>query len=121
MYKLILHKYAQCGFDGYSSENHERIFYSYQTPIYSIFKECYGDATSFRIKCINKPSCSITTARHTTWSLYEELLNNDCARYVRKLLQACYYGMRIYVIRDMNAGVWCVFISDKLMRTFKYE
>lgn len=119
MYKLISHKYAKCGFDGYSSLNHERLFYSYQTPIYSIFKECYGDATSFRIKCINAPNYSKTTACHTTWALDEELLNHDCAQYVRKLLQACYYGMKIYVIRDISVGVWCVFISDKLMRTFK--
>lgn len=119
MYKLTLHKYAQCGFDSYSSENHERMFYSHQTPIYSIFKECYGDTTSFRIKCITAPNYSISTARQTRWSLYEELLNHDCARYVRKLLQACYYGMKIYVIRDINAGVWCVFISDKLMKVFR--
>lgn len=119
MYKLRLHKYAQCGFDSYTSENHERVFYSYQMPIYSIFKESYGSTTTFRIKSFNSPNCSVTTARQTTWSLNEELLNNDCSRYVRKLLQACYYDMKIYVIRDMSVGVWCVFIGDKLMRTFK--
>ena len=119
MYKLILHKSAQCGFDGYSSENHERTFYSYETPIYSINKECYDDSTSFRIKCINAPTHSVTTAKQTTWSLYEELLNHECALFVRKLLQKCHRDMKIYVIRDMNVGVWCVFMSDKLMGTFK--
>lgn len=118
MYKLILHKSANCGFDGYSSENHERTFYSYETPIYSIYKECDGGTTSFRIRSINAPTHSTTTAKQTTWSLYEELLNNECALYVRTLLQKCESGNKIYVIRDIGLGVWCVFIGDKLTRTF---
>lgn len=118
MYKLITHKYAQCGFDGYSSENHERTFFSYETPIYSIIKDRYDDFTSFRIKCINAPTHSVTTAKQTTWALYEELLNHECAVFVRKLLQKCYRDMKIYVFRDMSAGIWCVFIGDRLQRTF---
>ena len=118
MYKLILHKYAQCGFDGYSSETHERIFYSYDTPIYSIYKERVGDLTSFRIQCINAPRHSTTTACQTTWSLYEELLHHDCARYVRQLLQKCDGGEKIYIIRDIENGIWCAFVGDKLQRTF---
>lgn len=118
MYKLILHKHAQCGFDGYSSENHERTFFSYDTPIYSIYKERDGNLTSFRIQCINAPRHSVTTARQTTWSLYEELLYYDCARYVRQLLQKCHSGEKIYIIRDIESGIWCVFVGDKLQRTF---
>lgn len=118
MYKLILHKYAQCGFDGYSSDNHTRTFYSYETPIYSVHKDRDGNVTSFCIRLINRPNHSTTTARQTTWSLYEELLNHDCARFVRKLLQKCCIDEIIYIIRDVNAGVWCVFIGDRLQRTF---
>ena len=118
MYKLILHESAQCGFDGYSSENHERTFFSYETPIYSIYKECADNLTSFRIQCINAPRCSVTTAKQTTWSLYEELQNHDCARYVRQLLQKCSRGDRVYILRDMSNGIWCVFIGDRLQRTF---
>lgn len=118
MYKLILHKSAQCGFDGYSSENHERTFYSYETPIYSIYKERDGDLTSFRIQCINAPRHSITTAKQVTWSLYEEFSNHDCARYVRQLLQKCRGGEKVYVLRDILTGVWGVFIGDRLQRTF---
>lgn len=118
MYKLILHKYAQCGFDGYSSENHERIFYSYDTPIYSIYKERDGNLTSFRIQCINAPRHSVTTAKQTTWSLHEELLHHDCACYVRQLLQRCSSGEKIFILRDIENGIWCVFVGDKLERTF---
>ena len=118
MYKLILHKYAQCAFDGYSSENHERIFYSYDTPIYSIYKERDDNLTSFRIQCITAPRHSATTAKQTTWSLYEELLHHECARYVRHLLQKCYGDGKIFILRDMAIGVWCVFIGDRLQRTF---
>lgn len=118
MYKLISHKYAQCGFDGYSSENHERIFYSYNTPIYSIYKERDGNLTSFRIQCINPPLHSVTTVRQVTWSLDEELLNHDCARYVRQVLQMCYSNEKIFILRDMENGIWCVFVGDKLLRTF---
>lgn len=118
MYKLILHKSSQCGFDGYSSENHERTFYSYETPIYSIYKECDGNLTSFRIQCVTAPRHSTTTAKHTTWSLYEELLHYDCAIYVRKLLQKCCGGEKVYILRDMAAGIWCVFIGDRLQRIF---
>lgn len=118
MYKLILHKFAQCGFDGYSSENHGRTFYSYETPIYSIYKERDGNLTSFRIQCINAPRHSATTAKQTTWSLYEELLNHDCARYVRQLLQKCCGGEKVYILRDISNGIWCVFIGDRLQRTF---
>lgn len=119
MYKLISHKYAQCGFDGYSSENHERTFYSYETPIYSIYKERDGNLTSFHIQCINPPRHSTTTAKQTTWSLHEELLNHDCARYVRQLLQKCCGGEKVYILRDMAVGIWCVFIGDQMTRTFK--
>lgn len=118
MYKLITRKYAQCGFDGYSSENHERTFYSYETPIYSIYKECNGNLTTFRIQCINAPRHSTTTAKQTTWSLYDELLNHDCARYVRRLLQKCCGGEKVYILRDISNGIWCVFIGDRLQRTF---
>lgn len=118
MYKLILHKSAQCGFDGYSSENHTRVFYSYETPIYSIYKECDGNLTSFRIQRINAPCHSVTTAKQTTWSLYEELLNHDCARYVRQLLKKCCDSEKIYVLRDMSNGIWCVFIGDRLVKVF---
>lgn len=118
MYKLILHKHAQCAFDGYSSENHERIFYSYDTPIYSIYKERDGNLTSFRIQCITAPRHSATTAKQTTWSLYEELLHHDCARYVRQLLQKCWSDGKIFILRDMDSGIWCVFAGDKLLRTF---
>lgn len=118
MYKLILHKYAQCAFDGYSSENHERIFYSYDTPIYSIYKEHCDNLTSFRIQCITAPRHSVTTARQTTQSLYEELLHHDCARYVRQLLQKCCSDEKIFILRDMGNGIWCVFAGDKLLRTF---
>lgn len=118
MYKLITHKYAQCGFDGYSSESHECTFYSYETPIYSIYKECDGNLTSFRIQCINPPLHSATTVKQTTWSLYEELLNHDCARYVGWLLKKCCRDEKVYILRDMAAGVWCVFIGDRLQRTF---
>lgn len=118
MYKLISHKAAQCGFDGYSSENHERTFFSYETPIYSIYKKCDDDLTSFRIQCINAPRHSVTTAKQTTWSLYEELQNHDCACYVRQLLQKCCGGDRVYVLCDMSIGIWCVFIGDRLQRTF---
>lgn len=118
MYKLITHKHAQCGFDGYSRENHERTFYSYETPIYSIYKERDGNLTSFRIQCINAPRHSTTTAKQTTWSLHEELLHYGCARYVRQLLQKCASGEKIYVLRDMENGIWCVFAGDKLLRTF---
>lgn len=118
MYKLILHKYAQCGFDGDSSENRGRTFYSYETPIYSIYKDRDGNLTSFRIQCINPPCHSVTTAKQTTWALYEELLHHDCARYVRQLLQTCYSGEKIFIMRDMDIGVWCVFTGDRLLRTF---
>lgn len=118
MYKLILHKHARCAFDGYSSENHERIFYSYDTPIYSIYKERDGNLTSFRIQCITAPRHSVTTAKQTTWSLYEELLHHDCARYVRQLLQECRSDEKIFILRDMQIGIWCVFIGDRLQRTF---
>lgn len=118
MYKLITHKYAQCAFEGYSSENHVRTFYSYDTPIYSIYKERDGNLTSFRIQCINAPCHSVTTAKQTTWSLYEELLNHDCARYVRQLLQKCCGGEKVYILRDMSAGIWCVFIGDRLQKAF---
>ena len=118
MYKLISHKYAQCAFDGYSSENNERIFYSYDTPIYSIYKERDGNLTSFRIQCITAPRHSATTAKQTTWSLYEELLHHDCARYVRQLLQECWSDEKIFILRDMDNGIWCVFAGDKLLRTF---
>lgn len=118
MYKLITHKYAQCGFDGYSSEGRDRIFYSYETPIYSIYKERDNNLTSFRIQCINPPRYSTTTARQTTWSLYEELSNHDCARYVRQLLQKCCGGEKVYILRDVSNGIWCVFIGDRLQRTF---
>lgn len=119
MYKLILHKSAQCGFDGDSSENHERTFYSYETPIYSIYKECDENLASFRIQYINAPRHSVTTAKQTTWSLYEELQNHDCARYVRRLLQKCCGDEKVYILRDMSNGIWCVFIGDKLQRTFR--
>lgn len=118
MYKLITHKYAQCGFDGYSSENHERTFYSYDTPIYSIYKERDNNLTSFRIQCITPPRYSPTAAKQTTWSLHEELLNHDCARYVRVLLQKCCRGEWVYILRDISSGIWCVFIGDILQRTF---
>ena len=118
MYKLILHKCAQCGFDGYSSENHARIFYSYDTPIYSIYKERDDDLTSFRVQCINPPRHSTTTARQTTLSLHEELAHHECARYVRQLLQKCCTGEKIFILRDMKNSIWCVFAGDKLLRTF---
>lgn len=118
MYKLILHKSAQCGFDGYSSENHERTFYSYETPIYSIYKECDNNLTSFHIQCINAPCHSVTTAKQTTWALYEELRHHDCARYVRQLLQKCCGDEKIHILRDISRGIWCVFIGDRLQRTF---
>lgn len=118
MYKLILHKHAQCGFDGYSSENHVRTFYSYDTPIYSIYKERCDDLTSFRIQCINAPRHSATTAKQTTWSLHEELLQYDCARYVRQLLQKCCSGEKIFILSDMENGIWCVFTGGELLRTF---
>lgn len=119
MYKLLTHPYAQCGFDGYSSNDSTITFYSYNAPIYKIRKVTspYNDICA-TITTIAAPVHSVTTARHTTWSLYEQLHNFDVARFVRRMMKKLDSDTFITVWYNISDGVWCVFIGIELIRTF---
>lgn len=118
MYKLFLHKYAQCGFDGHSSENHKITFYSYETPIYSVEKIRYNDDIETIFKVINPPTHSTTTAKQATWSIDEQIYNHDCARYVRGLMQKAERGSSIIVIQNFELKLCCVYVGYMLVKDF---
>lgn len=118
MYKLMLHKHAQCGFDGYSSENHRITFYSYDTPVYSVEKIRYDDDVEVIFKVINQPVQSTTTAKQTTWSIYEQIYNHDCARYVRELMQKAERGVSIVVIQNFELKLCRVYVGHMLIKDF---
>lgn len=119
MHKLLTHPHAQCGFDGYSSNESTITFYSYSVPIYKIRKVIspYNDVCA-TITTIAAPVHSVTTARQTTWSLYEQLLNFDVARFVRRLMKKLDGDKFITVWYNISDGVWSVFIDCELLRTF---
>lgn len=121
MYKLILHKSAQCGFDGSSSENHKITFYSYETPIYSVEKIRYNDDVETIFTVLNPPIQSITTAKQTTWSIYEQIYNIECARYIRRLMQTADPGTVIVVIQNFELNLCCVYSGHMLMRDFSIK
>ena len=118
MYKLITHKYAQCGFDGYSSENHKITFYSYETPIYSVEKIRYDDDVETIFNVINPPIHSTSTAKQTTWSIYEQIYHHECARYVRELMQKAERNSSIVVIQNFELKLCCVYVGHLLVKDF---
>ena len=120
MYKLLTHPYAQCGYDVDSSFDHVATFYSYETPIFKIRRVRAPDNDICAvITTIQKPIHSVSTARHVTWALYEQVYSVETARFIRRAMKKLDSDSFITVWYNLNVGVWTIFVGDKCVKTVK--
>lgn len=114
MHKLLSHPYAQCYFDSDILSDYDSTFFSYRTPIFSIRCEVSDDAIVNTIQIINAPTFSITTARQTTWALFERVYDFEHARTIRKIMSKCERGYVISYVRLEHAAH--LYLNGELVR-----
>lgn len=116
MRKLINHPHAQCGFNSDILMDCDSIFYSYETPIFSIRREVSNDMIVNTFQVINAPTFSITTAKQTTWALLECVYDFEHARAIRKIMSKCGRGCVISYIRTENNTR--LYVNSELIRVW---
>lgn len=119
MRKLINHPYAQCYFDSDILSDYDSTFYSYITPIFSIRREFSDDMIVNTIQVINAPTFSITTAKQTTWALFECVYDFEHARAIREIMAKCERG---YIISYINL-FHCtrLYLNGELIKVWAHE
>lgn len=114
MYKLLTHPYAQCYFDSDILSEYDSTFFSYETPIFSIRCEISDDAIVNTFQIINAPTFSRTTAKQTTWALFERVYDFEHARAIRKIMSKCGRGCVISYVRLEHATY--LYLNGELIR-----
>lgn len=119
MRKLLTHPYAQCYFESDILSDYDSTFFSYRTPIFSIRCEISDDAIVNTFQIINAPTFSTTTAKQTTWALFERIYNFEHARTIRKIMSKCERGYLISYVRLEHATY--LYLNGELIRIWEHE
>lgn len=119
MRKLILHPYAQCGFDSNIYSQYDSTFYSYETPIFSVRCDVSGNMISTTFRVENAPIISTTTATHTTWAIFERLYDIEHARAIRKIMARCESGYLITYAK--LAHCTRLYLNGELIKVWTHE
>lgn len=119
MRKLINHPHAQCYFGSDALTDCDSTFYSYETPIFSIKRDVDNDMITITFFIENAPTFSSTTARQTTWALFECVYDFEHARTIRKIMSKCEHGYVISYIRLEHATR--LYLNGELIRIWEHE